>query len=235
MHFPSLSVDAVTLKNNISLERKWEPARTGQGEPDGLVFHGGSARLLERELGYKGDEILYFGDHTYGDILRSKKNLGWRTAMVVEELKHELEVTRRMLPRLAELDHWKALRGVLESDTSNLEIELRKWERRLESEGKGKNAARVRHKVERLRERLRERQEELEEVSRRTTELGDAINRSYNPHWGPLFREGRETSRFGHQVKDFACLYMTRVSNFLHYNRNHYFRSAAERMPHELE
>ena len=55
------------------------------------------------------------------------------------------------------------------------------------------------------------------------------------PDVANVFREQQETSRFGHQVKDFACLYMTRVSNFLLYNPNHYFRSAAERMPHELE
>ena len=32
------------------------------------------------------------GDHIYGDILRSKKTLGWRTMLVVPELESELEV-----------------------------------------------------------------------------------------------------------------------------------------------
>jgi hypothetical protein len=37
-----------------------------------------------------GSEVLYVGDHIYGDILRSKKSLGWRTMLVVPELENEL-------------------------------------------------------------------------------------------------------------------------------------------------
>ena len=36
--------------------------------------------------------MLYVGDHIYGDILRSKKTLGWRTMLVVPELETELEI-----------------------------------------------------------------------------------------------------------------------------------------------
>ena len=32
------------------------------------------------------------GDHIYGDILRSKKTLGWRTMLVVPELATELDI-----------------------------------------------------------------------------------------------------------------------------------------------
>ena len=34
------------------------------------------------------------GDHIYGDILRSKKTLGWRTMLVVPELESELRTLR---------------------------------------------------------------------------------------------------------------------------------------------
>jgi predicted HAD superfamily phosphohydrolase YqeG len=37
-------------------------------------------------------QVLYVGDHIYGDILRSKKTLGWRTMLVVPELETELEI-----------------------------------------------------------------------------------------------------------------------------------------------
>lgn len=40
----------------------------------------------------KGKNVLYFGDHIFGDILKSKKNSGWRTFLVVPELIHELYV-----------------------------------------------------------------------------------------------------------------------------------------------
>jgi 5'-nucleotidase len=219
-----------------NLELEWGEPRAEDAAAPGLVFHAGSARRLEHKLGFSGDEILYFGDHTYGDILRSKKTLGWRTAMVVEELKREMEVTRSVRPQIDELDHWKSLRGVLESDTSALELDLRRLERKLEEAGKnGDTSAKLQRRLERTKERLEERQGELAQVQRTTEDLAKAVDQRYNPYWGPLFRENQETSRFGHQVKDFACLYMTRVSNFQLYNPNHYFRSAAERMPHELE
>jgi len=36
--------------------------------------------------------VLYVGDHIFGDILRSKKEWGWRTFLVVPELFQELLV-----------------------------------------------------------------------------------------------------------------------------------------------
>jgi hypothetical protein len=152
--------------------------------------------------------------------------------MVIEELKEELDITSRLLPQLEELGHWKALRGVLESDLSEIEVELRKTDRKLEEGSGGEEKLRRRRAhLGAEHERL---EDELENVQRMTAHLGEAVNETYNSRWGPLFREGRELSRFGHQVKDFACIYMTRVSNLLYYDVNQYFRSAADRMPHEL-
>lgn len=60
------------------------------------------------------------------------------------------------------------------------------------------------------------------------------VYRSFNPYWGPLFKQGTENSRFGEQVEDYACLYTSRVSNFLLYSPLQYFRGPREHMPHEL-
>jgi len=43
-------------------------------------------------IGAKGRDVLYCGDHIYGDILKSKKIRGWRTFLVVPEMTHELYV-----------------------------------------------------------------------------------------------------------------------------------------------
>jgi hypothetical protein len=56
---------------------------------------------------------------------------------------------------------------------------------------------------------------------------------AFNPHWGPMFREGNEISKFGEQVEAYACVYTSRVSNFRHYSPMHTFRSPRDRMPHE--
>ena len=60
------------------------------------------------------------------------------------------------------------------------------------------------------------------------------VDQAFNPYWGAIFREGTENSRFGEQVEDYACVYTSRVSNFLAYSPLRYFRSPRDHMPHEL-
>jgi hypothetical protein len=68
------------------------------------IYSGGEVAFLEERLGFQGDRVIYFGDHTYGDILRSKKTVGWRTAMVIEELERDSALeTIRPVDELARL------------------------------------------------------------------------------------------------------------------------------------
>lgn len=71
------------------------------------IFSGGNCDTLTKLMGARGRDVLYVGDHIYGDILRSKKIRGWRTFLVVPELQRELEVwsvKRHLFQRLSELD-----------------------------------------------------------------------------------------------------------------------------------
>ncbi|XP_062927518.1 5'-nucleotidase, cytosolic IIa isoform X2 [Mobula hypostoma] len=58
----------------------------------GVVYSGGSSDIMGDLLGAKGKDILYIGDHIFGDILKSKKRQGWRTFLVIPELAQELHV-----------------------------------------------------------------------------------------------------------------------------------------------
>nr|KAG5693676.1 hypothetical protein BaRGS_008318 [Batillaria attramentaria] len=58
----------------------------------GDVYSGGSCDVLSKLLGARGKDVLYVGDHIYGDILKSKKIRGWRTFLIVPELMQELRV-----------------------------------------------------------------------------------------------------------------------------------------------
>ncbi|XP_055503120.1 5'-nucleotidase, cytosolic IIa isoform X1 [Leucoraja erinacea] len=58
----------------------------------GIVYSGGSSDIMGDLLGTKGKDILYIGDHIFGDILKSKKRQGWRTFLVIPELAQELHV-----------------------------------------------------------------------------------------------------------------------------------------------
>jgi hypothetical protein len=74
----------------------------------------------------------------------------------------------------------------------------------------------------------------LDQTVARLKELQREISRAHNPLWGHLFREVNEMSRFGRQVKEFACIYSSRVSNFLNYPVDFYFIAPDERLPHEM-
>ena len=58
-------------------------------------------------IGAKGKDVLYFGDHIFGDVLKSKKLRGWKTYLVVPELTRELHVWtdgHKMFDELQDLD-----------------------------------------------------------------------------------------------------------------------------------
>uniref|UniRef100_A0A8C2L214 5'-nucleotidase, cytosolic II, like 1 n=1 Tax=Cyprinus carpio TaxID=7962 RepID=A0A8C2L214_CYPCA len=58
----------------------------------GTVYSGGSSDIVCDLLDVRGKDVLYVGDHIFGDILKSKKRQGWKTFLVVPELVKELQV-----------------------------------------------------------------------------------------------------------------------------------------------
>ncbi len=66
-------------------------------------------------------QVLYVGDHIYGDILRSKKSLGWRTMLVVPELEAELALAADHAPLQRELRLLRAARSDLDNRIQRLE------------------------------------------------------------------------------------------------------------------
>ncbi len=88
----------------------------------------------------------------------------------------------------------------------------------------------VRRRCRRDLEHLKRR---LKFTIREYEELADRIETAFNTYWGSLFKEGSEHSAFGGQVEEFACLYTSRVSNFLWYSPCQYFRTPSDLMPHE--
>ena len=59
-------------------------------------------------MGSYDKEVLYVGDHIFGDILKSKKVRGWRTFLVVPELSDELVVwteKKHLFSKLEDFDY----------------------------------------------------------------------------------------------------------------------------------
>src|SRR4029077_16759701 len=93
--------------------------------------------------------------------------------------------------------------------------------------GPGGGRAGAKRAVERTRGQLRHVDAEAHAIERE-------IAQRFHPYWGSLLKEANETSSFGDQVEEYACLYTSRVSNLLAYSPLQYFRSPRDLLPHEL-
>lgn len=200
----------------------------------GRIYQGGNLHDLENLMGIGGDRVLYVGDHIYGDILKSKKTSLWRTCMVVQELEDELVHMERLAPLVARLSRSEQLRARLEDELGHQKSRLNQLERliaRSSQEDGAPSNLEARRRVAKLDlDRVRR---AVHQVHAAVEALADEVELSFNQHWGLMFKEGNENSRFGDQVENYACLYTSRVSNFLFSSPMQYFRSPRESMPHE--
>ncbi len=209
----------------------------------GKVYEGGNLHDFERSIGATGDEVLYVGDHIYGDILRSKKDSAWRTVMIMQELETEIAAHESCRPDFDAIESLEDQRERLEDDLRFYQLRIKELSRQLESrpsrEAGGQaqkstisaalEADRMRFKraVEGIRGKLRQVNSEISALERR-------VDLRFHPYWGSLLKESNEQSSFGKQVDDYACLYTSRVSNFLAYSPQQSFRSPRDVMAHEI-
>ena len=218
-----------------------QPLVVGEARADrferGHIYQGGNIEAFERMAQCAGEEILYVGDHIFGDILRSKKDSRWRTALIVEELEHEIAnhlTWSRDLDGLIALD---AKRHALDESIgyqrallSHIDMSLQEAVDRGIAETM---AQRLEEAAKRLRKEIDQAKRLLKALDKDALELQREIERRFNPWWGRLLKENNELSRFGGQVAFYADTYTSRVSNFLQYSPVHYFRAPRELMSHD--
>jgi 5'-nucleotidase len=199
----------------------------------GRMYVGGNFSDFQRSLGYTGDEVLYVGDHIYGDVLRAKKESTWRTAMIIQEMDDELRVHREHAISFERAASLQQTQGAVHDQLREQQARLKRVERKLGDPDLGTEKAsweakRVLHRrsIDRLRSQLKE-------LDAERLELDDALDQAFHPFWGSLFKAGGEVSSFGNQVEQYACIYTSRASNLAQYSPMHYFQSPRHRMPHE--
>ena len=202
----------------------------------GKVYSGGNYTKFEEIIGSKGDEVLYIGDHIYGDILRSNKDSGWRTVLVVEELEEELSKTQSVAQEVKNLIK-------LESKRSNVDYELTIYSNKIKTLSNFKEnhyltlteqeKVLIDKTINDFTDEIKLFENKLERTINQITTMRKKIDSAFHPKWGPVFQEADEISRFGDQVKDYACIYTSRLSNFFFYPVNNYFKSLRDIMPHE--
>lgn len=200
------------------------------------VYAQGNCFKLEYMIEASADEILYIGDHIYGDILRSSKDSGWRTVLVVQELEEELEKFEELYPDIRNLHKIEKKRDKIDYEIAMYANKIKNLEQiKYSPESKlSEDEKMFTDKI--LRELDRELvllEDKLQKVVNQINKINNKINSKFHHRWGPIFQEGDEISRFGDQVKVYACIYTSRISNFFFYPVNNYFKSLKDIMPHQ--
>ncbi|XP_024525082.1 5'-nucleotidase domain-containing protein 4 [Selaginella moellendorffii] len=184
------------------------------------AFQGGGVAHLHKLLAIEaGAQVLYVGDHIYGDILRSKKQLGWRTMLVIPELESELELLKQNLKLQKEFRKFRRKREELEDL-----LQRAKWKLRLEHQNEEELLTRAKS--------LQQDRDSIRDLQRQTHK---DLHQKFHSVWGQLMKTGYQNSRFAHQVERFACLYTSQVTNLCYYSPDKSFRTTEDFMPHELE
>ncbi len=211
-------------------QERTEPAQVELSGPleKGKIYEGGGIREFEKRLHIEGGKVLYVGDHIYGDILRSKKDTTWRTAMIIQELDQEMAALEKTVLL-------RARRRQLHEARPLFEDELRFYAAKYKEASRSpENGDDTRLTVERARGHIERIRKELSRLEEEYAELGERLDRAFHPYFGSLLKEMNGLSLFGQQVDLYADIYMRRVSCLQGYSPMQFFRSPHDLMPHEL-
>lgn len=200
-----LKIDPVT-GNMTNQESKLTPG----------VYQSGNARKFTSDLDLNGDDILYIGDHIYGDILRLKKDCNWRTAMIIEELEQEIVNNKKNEPVMNEIDMLMRKKEPLEDELT--ELMTKKIEKAFKVDEK----------------RIDVLQDSITEIDTQISQLIKKQQALYNPNWGQLMRAGNEESYFAYQMERYACVYMSKIEDLFELSPRTYFRAPRRPLSHEV-
>jgi HAD superfamily 5'-nucleotidase-like hydrolase len=188
--------------------------------PESKIFQGGNFKQLHERLGIStGPEILYVGDHIYGDILRSKKELGWRTMLVINELEAELEALGRYRDEFKRYEELLQMKDELDDELQKLQIELDSL-LTSHSKTKGQRPAAI-DALKKTIQTLMQKRDSTREALRRSMKK---YHHNFHRTWGQLMKTGHQNSRFAAQVENYACLYTSKLTNLRNYSPNFQFQ-----------
>lgn len=179
------------------------------------IYQGGNANNFTDQLGLSGDEILYVGDHIYGDIVRLKKDCNWRTALVLEELNFEVDKLKEAKPYSDKIHE-------LMDKKEPLELKLAELQDNKKEGTSNVDDATIDNLFH-----------EIQNIDKEISGQIQSYDKIFNPYWGEVMRTGNEESYFAGQVQRYACIYTSKLINILNCSPRTYFRAFRSRLPHE--
>ncbi len=180
------------------------------------VYQGGNAKKFTDDLNLNGDEILYIGDHIYGDILRLKKDCNWRTALVVEELSEEISAQKKAQPIEHEIASKMEIKKLL--DDEYIKLRTQAVDKKTDPHDDSVHALQIK----------------IASIDLTISNLLHKQQAFFNPKWDRVFRAGAEESYFAYQVDRFACIYMEKISDLLKLSPLSYFRANRRLLAHDI-
>lgn len=190
--------------------------RNHHGKIEDGIYQGGNAHSIQKSSGLSGEQILYLGDHIYGDVLQIKKTCNWRTALVIDELLAETEALEKSESISKEINILMAEKIQLEQKLDTI------FDREIE---KGKKPDK---------EKIQDHFQKIEKVDKKIGKLIRAHSQHFNSYWGETMRAGVEPSRLAGQIEKYACIYMAKISDFADYSPRTYYRPRKKILPHEV-
>ncbi len=202
--------------NLLQIDPETGLMRNHHGKIEDGVYQGGSAKTIQRNSGLTGEQILYLGDHIYGDVLKIKKTCDWRTALVIEELIPEIEALRKTSAIAKEITKLMDEKVELEKKVDALQ------DRAIDT---GKPAPK---------DKIGPLHSKVESLDSKIGKLIREQNQHFNPHWGETMRAGLEPSRLAGQIEKYACIYMAKIADLLDHSPRNYYRPKRKPLPHDV-
>ena len=181
----------------------------------GEVYYEGNLFEMMEQTGWMHHEVLYFGDHIYGDLAEPFLKHGWRTGAILNEVEYEVTVMNRkdfqrnyiwlnVLEKLIE----KAMFLETSSNEENEEVN---------------DPMNSLSPLELRRLWLNER-EEVKKIAKT----------AFNPYFGSVFRSYNNPSFFSRRLSRFADIYTSNVTNLLNYPIDYQFIPRRIDLAHEM-
>jgi len=189
----------------------------------GKAYLGGTARALEKNLKLSGDEILYVGDHMFGDVHVTKNVSRWRTALILRELEDEIQAIEDFKSRRQQLI-------VLMEKKQHLEDRFCSTKLSLQRKKKSSDTKMLDGQLEKEMQDIRGSLEALDKEISPLAQMDAELN---NKTWGLLMRAGNDKSYLAYQLERYADIYTSRVSNLMWITPFAYLRSPRGSMPHD--
>jgi len=191
------------------------------GKIENGIYQGGWAGKLESDLGLNGDQILYIGDHIFGDVLSLKKTFNWRTAFVQAALEKDIQGHQKSTNVQDQIDEYMNEKENLEEKQNELEALKIEKKNTFSKEEYKIESAKVHSKID--------------DLNKKISPLIADYKTYFNKNFGEIMRAGIDESHFASQVEEYACIYMAHVTDFLENSPIKYYRPSKRVLPHEMD